>query len=78
MRPSPRVVAIPLFDPVYYAEGTAGGRNASLRFVNYLGFFLEEMNGNEVIGRITPIGGLRTGLGPAPAAAFPYAIRLVQ
>jgi hypothetical protein len=78
MRPSPRVVAIPLFDPVYYAEGTAGGRNASLRFVNYLGFFLEEMNGNEVVGRITPIGGLRTGLGPAPAAAFPYAIRLVQ
>lgn len=78
MRPSPRVVAIPLFDPVYYAEGKAGGRNASLKFVNYLGFFLEEMNGNEVVGRITPIGGLRTGFGPAPAAAFPYAIRLVQ
>lgn len=79
MRPSPRVVAIPLFDPVYYAEGKQNGRNASLKFVNYLGFFLEEMDGNEVVGRITPIGGLRRGTGsPAPAAAFPMSIRLVQ
>jgi len=78
MHPSPRVVAIPLFDPGYYAEGKANGRNASLRFVNYLGFFLEETRGNEVVGRITPIGGLRTGIGPAPAAAFPASIRLVQ
>ena len=31
-----------------------------------------EMQGNEVVGRITPIGGLRKGNGgPAPAAAFP-------
>jgi Flp pilus assembly protein TadG len=79
MRPSPRVVAIPLFDPYYYADGKANGRNASLKFVNYLGFFLEEMNGNEVVGRVTPIGGLRTGSGsPAPAGAFPMSIRLVQ
>lgn len=78
MRPSPRVVAIPLFDPAYYADGKQNGRNASLKFVNYLGFFVEGMRGNEVVGRITPIGGLRTGLGPAPAGAFPYAIRLVQ
>lgn len=76
---SPRVVAIPLFDPVYYEEGKAGGRNASLKFVNYLGFFIEEMRGGEVIGRITPIGGLRKGgMGPAPAGAFPVVIRLVQ
>jgi Flp pilus assembly protein TadG len=79
MHPSPRVVAIPLFDPVYYAEGKASGRNASLKFVNYLGFFLERMNGNEVVGRITPIGGLRkANAGPAPAGAFPLSIRLVQ
>ena len=76
---SPRVVAIPLFDPVYYEEGIAGGRNASLKFVNYLGFFIEEMRGGEVIGRITPIGGLRQGgMGPAPAGSFPMTIRLVQ
>jgi hypothetical protein len=77
--PSPRVVAIPLFDPVYYAEGKAGGRGASLKFVNYMGFFIEEMRGNEVVGRITPIGGLRKAdAGPAPAAAFPRSIRLVE
>jgi Flp pilus assembly protein TadG len=77
--PSPRVRAIPLFDPEYYADGKQNGRNASLKFVNYLGFFIEEMQGNEVYGRITPIGGLRKGGGsPAPAAAFPRSIRLVQ
>ena len=77
--PSPRVRAIPLFDPEYYAEGKENGRNASLKFVNYLGFFIEKMQGNEVYGRITPIGGLRKGNGaPAPAGAFPMAIRLVQ
>ena len=38
------------------------------------------MQGNDVIGRITPIGGLRkgAGFGPAPVTAFPKAIRLVQ
>ena len=78
-QPSPRVRAIPLFDPAYYADGKLNGRNASLKFVNYLGFFIEEMRGNEVVGRITPIGGLRQGNGnPAPAAAFPKSIRLVQ
>ena len=79
--PSPRVRAIPLYDPVYYEEGKQNGKNASLKFVNYLGFFVEGMQGNEVIGRITPIGGLRRGgasTGPAPEAAFPKTIRLVE
>ena len=79
MKPSPRVVAIPLFDPVYYFEGKMNGRTASLRFINYMGFFIERMNGDEVVGRITPIGGLRKGLTTgAPPAAFPKVIRLVQ
>ncbi|HMC75490.1 MAG TPA: pilus assembly protein TadG-related protein [Vicinamibacterales bacterium] len=79
MHPSPRVVAIPLFDPAYYADGKLNGRNASLKFVNYMGFFVEEMNGNEVVGRITPIGGLRKADAAAPPdAAFPYSIRLVK
>ena len=67
---------------VYYDTGKRNGRNASLKFVNYLGFFVERMQGNEVVGRITPIGGLREGNGsgfwPAPAAAFPKSIRLVE
>jgi Flp pilus assembly protein TadG len=78
--PSPRVVAIPLFDPDYYESGKHNSRGASLRAVNYLGFFIEEMQGNEVKGRITPIGGLYkgSGYGPAPTGAFPKVIRLVQ
>jgi hypothetical protein len=37
------------------------------------------MQGNEVVGRITPVGGLFAGnAGPAPAGAFPRVIRLVQ
>jgi Flp pilus assembly protein TadG len=77
--PSPRVVAIPLFDPVYYQVGKQQGKNASLKFVNYLGFFVERMNGDEVVGRVTPIGGLRNAkFGPAPGGAFPMTIRLVE
>jgi Flp pilus assembly protein TadG len=80
MHPSPRVVAIPLFDPQFYADGKSGGRNASFKAVNYLGFFVEEMQGNEVHGRVTPIGGLRrgTGFGEAPVNAFPMVIRLIK
>ena len=76
---SPRIAIIPVYDPVYYAEGKATGKNASLKIANYLGFFLERMDGNEVIGRITPAGGvLSGGAGPAPENAFLSVIRLVQ
>jgi Flp pilus assembly protein TadG len=79
MHPSPRVVAIPLFDPVYYDTGKQNGRNADLKVVNYMGFFIEEMQGNNVLGRITPIGGvLSASEGPAPEGAFPIAIVLVK
>jgi Flp pilus assembly protein TadG len=80
LHPSPRVVIIPLFDPVYYETGKQNGRNADLKAVNYLGFFIERMQGNEVVGRVTPVGGLRkgTGFGPAPVGSFPRVIRLVQ
>ena len=68
-----------MFDPVYYETGKQNSRNADLKAVNYLGFFIEGMNGNEVIGRVTPIAGtFNGGLGPAPVGAFPMAIRLVK
>ena len=77
--PSPRVFPIPLFDPDYYQDGITHGRNASLRIVEYLGFFLEGRSGNEVYGRIVPYLGVVTNSGgPAPADSFPKAIRLVQ
>lgn len=80
MHPSPRVVVIPLYDPDFYERGKASGRNADLRAVNYLGFFIEGMQGQEVIGRVTPVGGLRrgAGFGEAPEGAFPRSVRLVQ
>jgi Flp pilus assembly protein TadG len=79
MHPSPRVVAIPLFDPLFYDEGKRNGRNADFKVVNYMGFFIEEMQGNNVKGRITPIGGILSGdAGPAPTGAFPIAIVLVK
>ena len=79
MNPSPRVIAIPLYDPIYYDTGKQNGRYADLKVVNYLGFFVVGRSGNNVYGRITPITGLITGNGgPAPVGAFPMAIRLVE
>lgn len=79
MHPSPRVAVIPLYDPVYYETGKQNGRNADLKAANFMGFFIEGLQGNDVKGRITPVGGLLTGNGgPAPTGAFPRAIRLVQ
>jgi Flp pilus assembly protein TadG len=76
---SPRVVIIPVYDPVVFANGAQHGRNIDLKIANYIGFFIEEMTGNEVKGRITPVGGvLDKSLGPAPVGAFPKVIRLVQ
>jgi hypothetical protein len=79
MHPSPRVVAIPLFDPVYWETGKQNGRYADLKVVNYMGFFIDEMQGNDVKGYITPIGGIISNSeGPAPVGAFPIAIVLVK
>jgi hypothetical protein len=76
---SPRVAVIPVYDPLYYEMGKKNSTNASLKIANYIGFFLEGMEGGEVIGRITPVAGILAGnAGPAPAGAFPMVIRLVQ
>ncbi len=73
------MIALPLFDPAHYEIGKQNGRNADLKVVNYMGFFIEEMQGNNVLGRITPIAGiLSASEGPAPVGAFPVAITLVQ
>jgi Putative Flp pilus-assembly TadE/G-like len=76
--PSPRVVVIPLYDPVYYDTGKQNGRYADLKVTNYLGFFIESRSGNNVYGRVTPVTGLIKGDAAAPPAAFPAAIRLVE
>jgi hypothetical protein len=79
MNPSPRVVIIPVYDPVHYAQGKRNGRYADLRVANYVGFFIDERVGNNVYGYITPVTGIYQGNGgPAPVNAFPFAIRLVE
>jgi Flp pilus assembly protein TadG len=76
---SPRVFPIPLYDPAFYDAGKRQGRTADLKVANWIGFFLEDIQGNNIYGRITPIAGLRDkNAGPAPENAFPMAIRLVQ
>ena len=76
---SPRTFPIPLYDPEFYETGKTNGRNADLKVANWIGFFLEETQGNGLIGRIIPIAGIRDkNAGPAPAGAFPLAIRLVK
>jgi hypothetical protein len=79
MHPSPRVVTIPVFDPVYYHTGKMNGREADLKVANYIGIFVEGFQGNDVVARITPVSGVYKGNGgPAPSDAFPRAIVLVQ
>jgi len=76
---SPRVFPIPLYDPAYYETGKANGRGADFRIANFLGFFVDHVQGNQIYGRVTNIVGVvNTDAGPAPALAFPKAIRLVQ
>jgi Flp pilus assembly protein TadG len=75
---SPRVFPIPLYDPIYYAEGKANGRYADFKVANWIGFFLVNTSGNEIYGRIIPIAGINDSGSPTFDNSFPVAIRLVQ
>lgn len=76
---SPRVRAIPLYNPHYYETNKQTGRNAAFQVANFLGVFVEGMVGNEVRARIVPIvGKVGNGAGPVPSNAFPMAIRIVE
>ena len=74
---SPRVFPIPLYDPIHYAEGKQNGRFADFKVANWIGFFLESVNGNEIYGRMIPIAGIADDSMPTPDSAYPIAIRLV-
>jgi hypothetical protein len=76
---SPRVFPIPLYDPMYYAEGKANGRVADFKVANFLGFFAEYISGNEIFGYVTTVTGIVAPVpGGTPAGLFPVAIRLVE
>jgi Flp pilus assembly protein TadG len=78
-RKSPRIFPIPLYDPDYRDDGQANGRVASLITANWIGYFVERIQGsNEIYGRIIPIAGIRDKTSTAGTASMPKAIRLVQ
>jgi hypothetical protein len=74
--PSPRLVVLPVYDPMVYDSARSQGRT-DIQISNFVGFFIEGLQGNTVVGRIVPATGLiRTGT-PVPGGAFLRAIRLV-
>ena len=77
LSPSPRIVVLPVFDPLVYDAGRVHGR-IDIQIANFVGFFIENLQGNDVVGRVVPMTGLVRGGVPAPSGAFLRAIRLVQ
>ena len=78
INPSPRVFPIPLYNPDEYDLGKKTGRNATLIVTGFIGFFLEDIQGNEAYGRIFPITGVSAASVPTPTTPLAYVIRLVQ
>lgn len=76
---SPRVVAIPIFDLDVYEQGRTGGR-IDIKIVNILGFFIDRMSGNDVIGYIMTHPSLFTVGGPTvnQQSSFAKVIMLVR
>ena len=76
--PSPRIVVLPVYDPLVYEQGARAG-SPVIRIADFLGFFIESVDAaGRITGRIVPVSGLTQGTGSVPANAFARAIRLVQ
>ena len=77
-RRSPRLVAIPVFDPDAYNAGQMTGLH-ELVITKVLGFFVERMRGNEVICRITTYpANPNAGMGGVPGDDFIVSVTLVR
>jgi hypothetical protein len=75
---SPRLVAIPVYNPDIYDLGRASGR-IDMVIVKIVGFFIQGMQGNDVIGYITTYpSSPRGGTSSTPGAAFVVSIALVR
>jgi hypothetical protein len=75
---SPRLVAIPVFNPDAYDLGRASGR-ITIQVTKILGFFIEGMQGQDVIGYLTTYPSApRGGTSSTPGAAFVISIALVR
>ncbi len=77
--PSPRVKIVPLVDPHYWNLGKLDGNYEQLKAANYIGFFIESISGNDIVGRITPVTAVIDPSAPqAPVGSFARVIRLIQ
>jgi Putative Flp pilus-assembly TadE/G-like len=57
---SPRIVPVPLFDLDAFFAGSPNGKS-SIPIVNIMGFFVEGMDGKDVLGRLAALAGLTKG-----------------
>jgi hypothetical protein len=76
---SPRVVPIPVFDTsTYYTTNRQG--LPTFTIVNILGFFIDRMQGNDVVGYLTEAPGtVRSATAPIdPSASFLTQIQLIR
>jgi hypothetical protein len=75
---SPRIVAIPIYDTRAFYEGRINGL-VTVKIINIIGFFVDRMRGNTVVGYFTTIPGLQVGNGAInPNQAFMSFISLVR
>jgi hypothetical protein len=76
---SPRIVAVPVFDLAEYLA-TGGPGNGTVHVVNILGFFVDKMQSNDVVGYLTTMPDVKVTNGGtvSQASAFIKAIQLVR
>ena len=75
---SPRLVAIPVFNPDAYDAGRASGR-IEIEVVKVLGFFIDKIQGNDVYGYITTYPSRpNQGMGGVPGNNFVVSVALVR
>jgi Flp pilus assembly protein TadG len=76
---SPRVVAVPVFDLDTYLK-TGGPGNGTVHVVNILGFFVDKMQGKDVVGYLATKPDVMTSSGGSvsQSASFIKAITLVR
>ena len=75
--PSPRIVILPVFHPQKYESARQTGAT-DIEIANFVGFFIENLSGTTVTGRVVPQTGLVSGAGPIGPGAYLQAIRLVE
>ena len=76
--PSPRIVAVPVYDPLQFDQGRRVNDFTRIRISNFIGVFIDHVEGNNVIAYLTPLAGQVSAGTPAPVGSFARATRLVQ